>query len=255
MVLPAILYSIPDALFDRVMERIAPISRETNVSLRIELRTDDPVEASRALEEAKGILLLITCVSDTQEEGVQALQLGRLAVQGNRDRYVIYCARDSRTMIAMAPWCARPAAIVTNMILEAQAPRVMRDIFRDYSRLQMPAESAEWITVRDRGALRRIRTGEILGVAAANKMIEIILAAERIAVYDTLESFAKQLDERFARCHRSAIVNVEMIRHVDFHGMAITLLNNQQLPLSRAFRQAFHRLAASADGRTKAGGV
>lgn len=256
MILPAVLYRVSDALFDQIMKCFQPVSEELNVYLRIEMRTERYQDAVKALTARSDILLLITCVDDLKEaESLRALQLGRYAIQQNRDHYVIYSAKDNRTMIGMASYCTRPAAIVTDAILEAQGGRLLRDILNDYRSIQTTEDEGVWISVKEKSSIRRVNLDEVCAVTAANKMVEIHTLRDVIVTYDSLENFSSRLDERFVRCHRSSIINTRLIRSVDFQTMTISMMSGLEIPLARSFRQTFHSLMAQKDATKKEGEV
>lgn len=237
MILPVVLYKMPEDLCGQIFKALRPVCEQMNTYLRIIMRTDQHQEAAKGLIAAGGISLLIAGVEDVQKEGLRALQLGRYAITNNRDSYVIYCARDARTMIAMAPYCTRPAAIVTNAILEAQTPRIFRDIFADYALLHSDPEEGNWISVKEKAAFKRVNLNELCVAMAANKVIELYMLHEKVVTHDSLDNFRSRLDDRFVRCHRSCIINTKLIQQVNFRTMTITMMNGMEIPLSRSYRQ------------------
>lgn len=252
MILPVVLYKMPEELCERIFKALQPLCAQMNTYLRIVARTERHQDAAKAMMAAGGIALLIDGVPDMQQEGLHALQLGRYAISQNRDSYVIYCARDTRTMISMAPYCMRPAAIVTDAILEAQATRIFRDIMTDYGRLHTPTEEGEWISVKEKVALKRINLNELCVVQAANKAIELHMLREKVVTHDSLENFSSKLDDRFVRCHRSCIINSKLIQQVNFRTMTITMMNGMEIPLSRSYRQDMQERMATAEGEEEA---
>lgn len=252
MILPVVLYRMPEELCERVFKTLQPVCAQMNTYLRIVARTERHRDAAKAMMAAGGIALLIAGVEDVQREGVHALQLGRCAITQNRDSYVIYCARDTRTMIAMAPYCRRPAAIVTDAIFEAQATRIFREILADYSRLHSEQEEGDWISVKEKVALKRINLNELCVVQAANKVIELHMLREKVVTHDSLDNFLGRLDDRFVRCHRSCIINTRLIQQVNFRTMTITMMNGMEIPLSRSYRQEMQARMETAEGEEEA---
>jgi len=254
MILPAVLYRVSDTLFDQIMKSFQTVSDETGVYLRVEMRTDRYQDAVKALDAHSDILLLITCIDDLKEqESLRALQMGRLAIQHNREHYVIYSAKDNRTMVGMASYCTRPAAIVTDAILGAQGARLIKDIFNDYRSIHKQEDEGVWISVKEKSSIRRVNLDEVCAVTAANKMIEIHTLRDVIVTYDSLENFSGKLDDRFVRCHRSSIINTRLIQRVDFQTMTIHMMSGMEIPLARSFRQTFHGMMAQKDASKKEG--
>ena len=252
MILPVVLYRIPEDLSERIFKALQPVCAQLNTYLRVIMRTERHQEAAKGMMSAGGIALLIAGVSDSQQDGLHALQLGRYAMTQNRDSYVIYCAREARTMISMAPYCMRPVAIVTEEILEAQAVRIFRDILTDFSRLHTDSEEGKWISVKEKVALKRINLNDLCVVMAANKAVELHLLREKVVTHDSLENFNSRLDERFVRCHRSCIINTKLIQQVNFRTMTITMMNGMEIPLSRTYRQDMQEWLDAAVGEEEA---
>lgn len=248
MVLPTILYSVPDALLTPMMEQFQQVCDREGIFLRIEMHTNRYQDACRMIESSDSVLLLITCASDLKsEEGRLAIQLGRLAVQHNRDNYVIYNAHDSRTLIQMAPYCPRAAALTTDTILCAQGQRLMQSILRDYRSIHQEEEEDDWLVLKVKNSVTRVSTAAICAVTSANKKIDVHTLQGTLTVHDTLENFAGKLDGRFCRCHRSCLINRERIQRIDFQTMTIVMMNGMQVPLARSFRQAFHALMGTTE--------
>jgi two-component system, LytTR family, response regulator len=71
---------------------------------------------------------------------------------------------------------------------------------------------------------------------------------EALIVRSTLHSIAAQLDpKRFARIHRSAVVNLKQVRElrpVSNGDQRMVLNDGTELPISRTHREAFLRLPA-----------
>lgn len=241
MVLPMILFRVPDPILAPLMESIRTACALEEVYPRVELTTDQYQSAVRGISCLSGTVLMVTCVDEPQTAaGREALQLGRLAVEKNRDHYVIYVAKDNRTMIQIAPYCVMPTAIVTQAILCHHSQRLMKQVCLDYKRIYKADEEENFISVKEKSSVRRVNTSQICAVTSSAKMAEIHTLKETIVTNDTLENISKKLGEGFARCHRSTIVNTARIERVDFQEMSIVLMNGMEVPLARSFKQALH---------------
>lgn len=243
MILPMVLYRVSNTLFSEMMNQFQQVCNQEGLLLRIEMHTDRYQDALKLVEHSPQIMLFVTCVDDPHsEEGRLALQLGRLVMQRNRDNYVIYNAHDSRSLIQMAPYCTRPAALSTDAILVSQGQRILRDIARDYRSIHREPDSSTWISLKVKGAVLRTNLNDIFAVTSSDKMVEVHTLKNTVTVHDTLENIAKKLDDRFYRCHRSCLINREYIQRVDFQQMSIVMMNGMVVPLARSFRRVFHTL-------------
>lgn len=241
MILPMILFRVPAATLPPLMESIRTACAPEAVYPRVELTTDQYQSAARGISSLSGTVLMVTCVDDPQSAaGKEALHLGRLAMEKNRDHYVIYVAKDNRTMIQIAPYCVMPTAIVTQAILFQHSQRLMKQVCLDYKRIYQADEEENFISIKEKSSVRRVNTSHICAVTASSKMTEIHTLKDTIVTNDSLESIGKKLGEGFVRCHRSTIVNTARIERVDFQEMSIILMNGMAVPLARSFKQALH---------------
>ena len=107
-----------------------------------------------------------------------------------------------------------------------------------------PGRATAWprrFTVRDRDRIRLVRVDDLEAVEAAGNYVQLVAGGARHLLRQTLAEMEAQLDPaRFARIHRSTIVNVDHVREIrpDPHGDADVLLESgATYRLSRAYRQ------------------
>jgi len=85
-----------------------------------------------------------------------------------------------------------------------------------------------------------IRTADVFHIQAEEKYLDVHTEKESFLMRETLSEMEAKLDPaRFARIHRSTIVNVDHIREIQpwSHGDALVILKNgTQLTLSRRYR-------------------
>jgi two-component system LytT family response regulator len=104
---------------------------------------------------------------------------------------------------------------------------------------------ASW-AVRSRGRITLVRHAEIDWVQAEGDYVRLHAGARSFLVRETMAGAARRLDSRrFARIHRSAIVNVDRIRDLaplENGVWSVRLQDGRELRLSRTYRRAFDRL-------------
>lgn len=107
-----------------------------------------------------------------------------------------------------------------------------------------PGPAPAWprrFTVRDRDRILLVRVDDLEAVEAAGNYVTLVTAGGRHLLRQTLAEMEAQLDPaRFARIHRSTIVNVDRVREIrpDPHGDAdVRLEGGATYRLSRAYRQ------------------
>lgn len=98
------------------------------------------------------------------------------------------------------------------------------------------------LTIRDGARTLIIPFTEIEWIEAEDYYARIHAGARKPLVRRTLQSLAEELGDRFARVHRSAIVNLEHVREVQpiaSGDQQIVLSSGADVRLSRKFRESF----------------
>ena len=102
---------------------------------------------------------------------------------------------------------------------------------------------AERLTVRDGERFRFVDLGQVDWLEACKNYVRLHVGEESYLVRSSLKALLERLEpRRFARIHRSAIVNIERVREVQpwFGGDYLVILEDgQQLRLSRTYRDRF----------------
>ena len=108
------------------------------------------------------------------------------------------------------------------------------------SELGQTKKYLEKLMIRDGGRVFFLRADEIDWIEAAGNYVRLHAGKEEYLYRETMTKLERQLNpERFARIHRSAIVNTERIKELQpwFRGdYVIVLRDNQKLTLSRTYR-------------------
>jgi two-component system LytT family response regulator len=115
--------------------------------------------------------------------------------------------------------------------------------------LRQRDEYLERIAVRVDEHVTFVAVDDIVWIKANRNTVQIHLADRIHELRETMASLGARLDpRRFARVHRSAIVNVRRVKtiHPWFNGHhVVTMDNGQQLRMSRYQHETFLRLAGS----------
>jgi two-component system LytT family response regulator len=100
----------------------------------------------------------------------------------------------------------------------------------------------ERITVKSDGRVMFVKTSDVDFIESAANYVKLHVGAQSFSIREKISALADRLDRRkFARIHRTTIVNVERIREVQpwFSGDAIVILRDgKKLRLSRMYRRA-----------------
>ena len=94
--------------------------------------------------------------------------------------------------------------------------------------------------IRHDGEWSVILFHDIVYAEVVNRKIHLRLTDGRdIEYYDQMKRMLDRVDERFCRCHRSYIVNVEHIRAF-IPGNELMMDNRDLIPVSRTYRESFN---------------
>jgi two-component system LytT family response regulator len=121
-----------------------------------------------------------------------------------------------------------------------------REILALLNELKAPPQYLDRLLIKHRERISVIRTAEIDYLEAEGNYVRVHFGANSALVRETLARLGAQLDpRRFARIHRSRLVNIDRIQelqpwsHRDYR---IILRNGTTLALSRRYREQLARL-------------
>jgi two-component system, LytTR family, response regulator len=108
------------------------------------------------------------------------------------------------------------------------------------------------LLVKNEGSITVVDTGDIEWIEAADNYVRLHTGRGRMLMRETMKTLEERLDpRRFARIHRSAIVNLSRVRELQplFSGEYVVLLTTgAKLTLSRGYRDTFRdRLGFGSD--------
>ena len=102
---------------------------------------------------------------------------------------------------------------------------------------------AERLLVKNDGSITVVDASDIDWIEAADNYVRLHTARGRLLMRETMKALEDRLDpRRFARIHRSAIVNLSRVRELQptFNGEYVVLLSSgAKLTLSRGYRDTF----------------
>lgn len=104
----------------------------------------------------------------------------------------------------------------------------------------------ERLVIKTNGRIFFLKTDEIDWISAEGNYVNLHVKKESYLLRETISNLESQLDpQRFARIHRSQIVNLDRIRELRHwsHGeYQIILHSGEELMLSRSYREKLHDL-------------
>ncbi len=154
------------------------------------------------------------------------------AFEANALDYLLKPFSDERFEAAMA----RAIARLDELSMQEFGQRMMKMVSA------VPAADRRWdrLVVKSGGATRFVRVGDIDWIEAAGVYVTLHVAGKELLYRAALNDLAERLDPRkFVRVHRSAIVNIESILHLEpiSHGeFDVVLKKGSRTRVSRTYR-------------------
>lgn len=243
MVLPMLIYDLEEETRHTLLRTLGQIGRKTETPVQLQLATNDLDEMMNELRALRHVCLLVIGVPpEAADRNRLAIRLGRFAMMLNRDHYIVYIIKERSELESVLSYCARSAGILLCPPEEQAMQRVLTPVLEDYRRLygDTPAEDERFISLKAEGKMIRMRMGDICTVQAVNKMIEFRTMKETVAVYASMSAAEAMLDDSFIRCHRSYLINRNMIQYVAFRQMIIHMMDGTEVPLARSYKEKMH---------------
>lgn len=115
--------------------------------------------------------------------------------------------------------------------------------------LRSPKEYSERLAIKSNGRVNFVNVAEIDWIEAANNYVRVHSGRESYLIRETMSSLEAKLDpRRFARVHRSVIVNMGRVKQLKtmFKGeYEIVMQDGKHLPFGRAYRSRARQLLTS----------
>ena len=210
------------------------------------------VEAVEAIEElAPDLVLLDVQMPELDGFGVvAALEPATLPVivfVTAFDRYALRACEVHASDYLLKPFTAERLRAAVQRARELLQGRAIDDSLASFAQaLRERPRYISRVSVRVSGRIVLVDLSAVDWIEAEDNYVRLHAGARSYLHRETLAALEKQLDpDRFARIHRSAIVQIDRIveLHPATHGdMDIVLRTGKTLPLSRTYREALARV-------------
>ena len=131
----------------------------------------------------------------------------------------------------------RPSGVLFRPVQNTQIRDMLDEIASELDRLS-ERNPEDLFVFKAEGALRRIPFRDILFFEASVKKVLIHTKGQEIGFYDSIENLTASLPPYFIRCHRSFIVNTQMVKELRGAEMELGLKSGESIPFSRSYRSA-----------------
>ena len=94
---------------------------------------------------------------------------------------------------------------------------------------------ATGIAVQRGGTIHVVSSVSLLYMESRGRVVRLCTDEEILESYDKLDTLTGQMDERFLRCHKSYVVNMDRVRQ--FQGDRFLMENGVEIPISQSRRK------------------
>ncbi len=96
----------------------------------------------------------------------------------------------------------------------------------------MRVRAAQKLLIKQKGTVHAVPTSKIRYLESQGHQLTIHTAEESYLCYERLETLKERLSGSFLQCHKSYLVNMDFIRHIEKH--SILLKSGEEIPVSKA---------------------
>ncbi len=202
-----------------------------------------PAQAMELLEKAGLVDIINWELSD--KKTLSALEEVRKA---HSDPWLLLLADQRISPMAYL----RPQVLPTSLLLvpytKDQLREVIHELVTDYMASYERTDEDQSILVETRNDRIRIPFSAIYYVEAREKKVFIRTRNEEYGFYETMEQLMEKLPDRFRRCHRSYIVNMDRVRNILSAEGMLLLDNDLVIPVSRSCKKDIRTYIRSISG-------
>jgi two-component system, LytTR family, response regulator len=185
------------------------------------------------------VTVFVTAFDQYALKAFEAHALDYLTKPFDRERFQT-SLRRAKQQVRLREVARRDASNGTTS--DSRDPAVTERLVSLLSGLERRAQCAERLMVKSAGRVVFLRVDEIDWIEAAGSYVRLHVGRDAHLLHEGITSVASRLDPaRFARVHRSTIVNLDRVRELQpwFHGDAIAILRDgTRLQVSRTYREA-----------------
>lgn len=148
--------------------------------------------------------------------------------------YMLLIADDKLSPMKYLRPSIQPTALLLKPYREDECISTIKEFLQAYQETREDVNEDNVFVAENKGEKTLIPYSAILYFEAREKKVFIQTESEEISVYGTLNELEETLPDIFVRCHRSYLINKNMIKTVSFGQNEIEMKGGMYVPLSRS---------------------
>ena len=179
----------------------------------------------------------ILCVDIIQKDGLSAVKSIRRALPGV---FLMAIADDSLSPLDYISPDIMLSSLLFRPVSGEQVTRVIEKAIRSFlDKWNTQNGDDSQFVFESKNGKQLIPYSSISCFEARNKKVYAVCENNEYSFYGTIDALEEQLPTYFIRCHRGFIVNKNKISRVLKSQNILILLNDEEIPLSRSYKERF----------------
>ncbi|REC48271.1 LytR/AlgR family response regulator transcription factor [Chryseobacterium pennipullorum] len=189
--------------------------------LELVFSTENPVLALEYIRDHESDLFFL----DIQMPELTGINF--MKINGDQQKYILTTAYSEYALQGYEH------NIIDYLLKPISFERFQKSALKAKEWFAIPEEKNAHFFIKSSGQRHRINFSEILYIESIKDYVNIRTEHDEFIVLDTLKSMENQLSERFARVHKSFIVNLDKIKSI---GAKKVILPEFEIPIGESYR-------------------
>ncbi len=195
----------------------------------IKIETLEPSQLANQIEQKKCSYDILFMDIDMGE--YNGISMAKVINQENHDLRIIFISNHLK--FATEVYDTRHLYFVLKSEAEIRIPKSLHAACEHYIKT-----NSKKIVIKYQGLETILLQKDICYVEVFGRYLYIHSGSESYQCIETLKSIESRLNQAFCRCHKSILVNMDYIRHLN--RTKCELITGEVLPVSLTYYQAFH---------------
>jgi two-component system response regulator AgrA len=216
-----------------LLQTIEAYGKEQALDIQIKYSGSDPYEVIKQVEPEKSSSLYFLDVDLNTD--INGIELAEKIREYDMNGAIVFITNHPEFTAITFEYKIEALDYIIKDDFDKMIPQIkdcIRKALEKQNMLESEIKNHLMINSKD----KKINVGyqDIIIIETLTTPHKVMLTAEnrRVEFYANLKEIMKHLDERFIRCHQSAIINSEKIEEIDYKNMKLVLTNGQSCAIS-----------------------